>query len=97
MAEIIKIADHEGKSKLRHIIDELIAFDEQDLLTDLVLTYRRAYTLEEQQMECNKGYSGSVCRYWFGDTSGMYCLGLNQNMSYIISAWVNGVDLIDGD
>ena len=91
-----KILDFKDKSYFQEVVDEMMEFERQGLVTDLVLIYRRDYTKEEVS-QSKAVDAGMICRYWFGDTSSIFCLGLNTNMSHIIAAYVNGEDLIDGD
>lgn len=93
MAKVINL---KGKSFFQEVVEEMMEFDRQGLVTDLVLTYRRNYSDEEKKAGEDTD-TGQVCRYWFGETSSIFCLGLNQNMNYIIQAFINGEDLIDGD
>lgn len=92
----VKIVDFRGDSYFKQIMEELQEFVGEDLVTDLVLTYRRDYTKKEiEEGKADDGV-GMTCRYWFGETSSIFCLGLWANMRHIIERYINGEDLIDG-
>ena len=91
-----KVLDFNKKSHFKAVIDEMIEYEREGLITDLVLTYRRGYTDTEKAEEKDTD-AGMMCRYWFGESSSTFCLGLNHNMSFIIGAYMNNMDLLDGD
>jgi hypothetical protein len=88
MAEIINFNEKESQ----RIIKELQDLLKRNIVENLVLTYSRKPTpeeIEERGNDCDIIY-----RYWFGESSSIYCLGLVENMAHIIKRYANGEDLL---
>ena len=92
MAKVINI---NKKDYFVRVMEEALEFERQGLVTDFVLTYRRDYT-EEEKREGKDTEAGMTCRYWFGETSSIFCLGLWSNMRHIIEHYIEEEDLIAG-
>lgn len=84
-SKIISFKDNTG---LRQVVTELLEMDDRGLVSDLVVVYKRRFL--DSEKEDYGGADSAICRYWFGESSAVGCLGLIAYMQGIINDFIRG-------
>lgn len=93
----LKIVNINSKTVFREVLDEIIQADNENLVTDCIILCRRKYREEEKKQNIEEGNlaEAKLIRYWFGEQNTMNCLGMITHMQFILSNYVEGVDLLN--
>jgi len=85
-----------SRSVFRQVLDEIVKADDEDLITDCVILSRRRYREGEKEKDIDaENSSGKLTRYWFGEKNTMNCLGMITHMQFILSNYIEGVDILE--
>lgn len=95
----LKVVNINSKTVFREVLDEIIQADNENLVTDCVILCRRKYREEEKKknIEEENDAECKLIRYWFGEENTMNCFGMITYMQFILSNYIEGVDLLNED
>lgn len=93
----LKVVNINSKTVFREVLDEIIKADDENLVTDCVILCRRKYREEEKKKNIEDGIlaEGKLIRYWFGEENTMNFLGMITHMQFVLSNYVEGIDLLN--